>query len=128
MTAAKISADPSVKWAEFRLIYALDRLKLALKAYDPDQPRAPSGTEEGGQWIAVDGPLGLIQLAGGFDGVSGNMKVQDFVAQMCKGRIYSELPRQFLPLTLDELIAARKARIEGAATCFKLLHRREYRK
>jgi len=39
-----------------RMIAALDRLgRLVAKDYDPDQPRAPAGSPDGGQWIAGDG-------------------------------------------------------------------------
>ncbi len=128
MNARRITANPSVKWAEFRLIYALDRLRLALKAYDPDQPRAPGGTEEGGQWIAVDGPLDLIQLAGGFKDFPGTMKVQDFIAQMCKGQIRREFPGDYLNHTLDSLLEAKKNGDSGASKCLKLLREDRFRK
>ncbi len=108
MNGGRVVTDPMVKWAEFRLTYALWRLRLALKAYCPDQPRAPGGTEEGGQWIAVDGPLDLIQLAGGFKDFPGTMKVQDFIAQMCKGQIRREFPGEYLNHTLDSLLEAKR--------------------
>lgn len=34
---------------------ALLRLKLALRAFNPDQPRWPAGRSDGGQWRPVNG-------------------------------------------------------------------------
>jgi hypothetical protein len=128
MTTNLSSQNPGRFWSAFRLRYALDQLGLAIKAYDPDQPRAPGGTEEGGQWISVDGELNPIVIAGGFKKEHMDMTVQDFISKMCKGYIYGEIPEQFLPLTIEELLAAKRAGVVDSNTCFKLLHRDKYRK
>ena len=122
------ASDPVRQWASFRLRYAMDRLRLALKAYDPGQPRAPLGTDEGGQRVSPNTELHPTQVAGGFGPEHMDMKVHDFIAQMCKGSIHGALPREFLPMTIRELLAQRKAGVENADTCFKLLHRNVYRK
>lgn len=122
------SKNPERLWAVFHMRYALDRLRVAIKAYDPDQPRAPGGTEEAGQWISSDSDGTPIIVAGGFTKDQMGMTVQEFISKMCNGGIHSKLPQQFLPLTIEELLAERKAGTAGAATCYKLLHRNDYRK
>ena len=107
---------------------ATSRLALALKAYNPDQPRAPGGTEEAGQWISAGSDATPIVVAGGFTKDQMGMTVQEFISKMCKGGIYEELPKQFLPLTIDELLAAKRAGTADSNTCYKLLSRDKYRK
>jgi hypothetical protein len=41
--------------AATRVEVALMRLQLAWKRYDPNQPRVPAGSPEGGEWTAGDG-------------------------------------------------------------------------
>lgn len=98
------------------------------KAHDPDQPRAPGGTEEVGQWISAGSDATPIVVAGGFTKDQTGMTVREFVSKMCKGSNYEVLPRQFLPLTIEELLAEKKAGTVGAGTCSKLLHRNDYMK
>jgi hypothetical protein len=64
--------------ASLRLDWALFKLGLALKTYNPDQPRVPAGSAEGGRWTSGAGGVseaeatdasapsddGSIQLAG----------------------------------------------------------------
>lgn len=47
-----------------RVSVKLRRLSLMLRAYHPDQPRAPAGTPEGGQWIE-DGRIRVAQAGRG---------------------------------------------------------------
>ncbi len=126
MGTGRIVADPSVKWAEFRLIHALDRLRLALKAYDPDQPRAPGGTEEGGQWIAVDD--GSLTLAGGFKPEHLDMTVRDFFSQMCKADARGAMPGQFWGMSVRELLEAEARGVPLAHRCYKILNEDRFRK
>jgi hypothetical protein len=44
--------------AAVRVEVASLRLQLAWKRYDPDQPRVPAGSSDGGQWTDGDGGLG----------------------------------------------------------------------
>jgi hypothetical protein len=127
-SVGRVAADPLVKWAEFRLTFALWRLRLAMKAYDPDQPRAPGGTAEGGQWIAAGEPLDLIQLAGGFTDDQLKMTVRDFVSKMCLGSVSKEIPGQFWGLTVNDLIKKEKAGVPLAHRCYKLLNEDRFRK
>ena len=39
---------------DFSVDLALIRINLALRAFDPDQPRIPAGNSEGGQWTSDD--------------------------------------------------------------------------
>jgi hypothetical protein len=48
----------AIKIAEIKADLALLRLRLALRAYDPDQPRWPAGQPDGGQWRPGDGNSG----------------------------------------------------------------------
>ncbi len=45
--------------AAIRVEVALLRLQLAWKRYDPDQPRVPAGTREGGRWTDGEGVQAL---------------------------------------------------------------------
>jgi hypothetical protein len=126
ISIAHSGVEVTRQWSIFRLTYALDRLRFALKAYDPDQPRAPGGTEEAGQWISADDDS--FTVAGGFTKEELNLTVQDFIAKMCRGGIYGRLPSQFLDYTIKELLAAKQAGVIDASTCYKLLHENRFRK
>jgi len=44
------------KLAELRYDIALIQLRLALRAYNPQQPRWPAGQSDGGQWRPTNAP------------------------------------------------------------------------
>jgi hypothetical protein len=50
----------AIKIAEMKTNLALVRLRLALRAYDPDQPRWPAGQSDGGQWRSENGAESAI--------------------------------------------------------------------
>src|SRR5690349_8651878 len=93
------------------------RIALALKRFNPSQPRVPAGSPNGGRWVgetdgapahpsekprtALENSSG-ITLAGGFERNQLGMRVQDFVSAHCKGKIRSVLPSQFLGLTIED--------------------------
>jgi hypothetical protein len=121
--------QPSHFWVAFQLTHALQRLRDSIKAYNPEQPREPAGSPEGGRWASEEGSDDeRINLAGGFKNEDLNMTVQDFISKMCKGSINAELPSEFLNYSLKELLAARRAGVANSDTCYKLLHREKYRK
>lgn len=98
------------------------RIALALKRFNPSQPRAPAGSPNGGQWVGGDGASAHpsekprsgsenssgITLAGGFEQNQLGTRVQDFVSAHCKGKIRSVLPGQFLGLTIEDVMKAAK--------------------
>ena len=102
----------------------------------------PAGNPDGGQWTGggdaasslVDelgeavSRLPAILLAGGFDKEDMGKTVQEFVAEKCRGSIYSVLPSQFLEMTIADVLSLSKSGNRGADTCKKLLKRDEYRK
>lgn len=49
---------------EIRETLAIARLRIALKMFDPNQPRWPAGQSDGGQWRPAEG---AIQVAGKLD-------------------------------------------------------------
>jgi hypothetical protein len=79
------------------------RLRLALRRYDPNQPRVPAGNADGGQWTNGDSRTRApadadpdadvhITLAGGFTKDQLNLTVDDFVAQNCTGYVRRDYP------------------------------------
>ncbi|MGO4705804.1 hypothetical protein AB4072_08510 [Microvirga sp. 2MCAF38] len=117
------------------------RIALALKRFNPSQPRAPAGSPNGGQWVGEGAPAhpsekprsasensSGITLAGGFEQNQLGMRVQDFVSAHCKGKIRSVLPGQFLGVTIEDVMKAAKGGDSAARTCLKILGRDEYRK
>ena len=50
----------AIKRATFLVRAALIEILTAKAGYRPDQPRAPAGTEIGGQWILEDGDVTLV--------------------------------------------------------------------
>jgi len=61
------SFELPVAIADLRLYLAQRRLGRAIDAlvrkYRPDQPRAPKGTHEGGQWVRTNGTPERIRVA-----------------------------------------------------------------
>lgn len=53
--------------AELRLQIAAGRLFEALLKFDPNQPRVPAGTPEGGQWTTTGGAARQSRVAGKWD-------------------------------------------------------------
>ena len=114
-----------------------------IRKYAEDQPRVPAGNPDGGQWTGGGGGaasslvdvlgeavarLPTILLAGGFDKEDMGKTVQDFVAEKCRGAIYSVLPSQFLEWTIQELAEKNKSHDRAAQRCFKLLREDRFRK
>jgi len=139
------------EWKEIRHAFAtahleLRRLRLAvaLKRFNPSQPRVPAGNPDGGQWTSGGGGGNSepsseregaarrrspgLRLAGGFAKEDLNMSVQSFAVANCKGRIRSVLPQQFLDSTIADVMQAAKKGDRAARTCLKILSRDEYRK
>ena len=58
---------------ELKVDMALIRLRLALRSFNPDEPRWPAGQINGGQWRATDGmghaqpPASTAGLEGAYD-------------------------------------------------------------
>ncbi len=124
-----------------------DAVHAPERRYNPDwasQPRAPAGSgEESGRWI--DAGVGRrdegtsdasgtvsaatpIVVAGGFEPGQESMTVQDFVSAFCRAGIYSELPGQFLGMTIIDVMGLAKSGDAAARTCLKLLGRDRFRK
>ncbi|MGL4634359.1 MAG: hypothetical protein ACRCWF_00110 [Beijerinckiaceae bacterium] len=129
MIPAQQSTAAATQWSFFRLKYAMQSLGLALKAYDPEQPRAPGGTEEAGQWISVGaGSSDEIVVAGGFSKSDRNLTVQDFIAKNCEGRVNRKVPGEFLNTSIGELLTLRAQGAPNADRCYKILNDNRFRK
>ncbi len=125
--------------AVLRLKHALGEIK-----YDPNQPRVPAGSSDGGQWTgtwewegevggvaarpSASGASGSFQIAGGFTDDQTSMTVQSFVSGYCRGGIRSVLPGQFLGMTINEVMAIAKTGNADARTCLKILREGRFRK
>ena len=51
-------------FAALAVEWALFRFKRRLKAYNSDQPRAPAGNPDGGQWVGEGSDGGRVLIAG----------------------------------------------------------------
>jgi hypothetical protein len=108
------------------------------RRYSPNQPRAPAGSADGGQWTSGGGGnnqdkvprLGSewITIAGGFTPEQLDMTVQDFVSGYCAGSIASEIPGQLLSSLVREVLDQAKAGDAAARKCKKLLNEDRFRK
>ncbi len=119
------AGDPVVRWVNSVLSMRLSGCALPSRLMIPPsrallaaRRREASGSRLMGRWIDP--------LAGAFD-KNDETKVQDFVARMCKGRIYEVLPGQLLDEKIGDLVRAAKRGDADARTCLKLLSRPEYR-
>jgi hypothetical protein len=97
-------------------------LLRVLKAYDPDQPRAPGGTEEAGQWISAGSDATPIVVAGGFTKDQMGMTVREFVSNFCVGKNNREVPGQFWGYTIEELLQAKRDGVPESKKCYKILN------
>ena len=109
------------------------------KWYDENQPRAPAGTHEGGQWIDAGSHISRsasnsnsrnsnadnYQVAGGFKPKDLDMTVQQFISSNCKGSIHREIPGQFYEHTIRELMEESGW---AANKCIKILMQDRFRK
>lgn len=116
---------------------ALRRFARLMRKYAEDQPRVPAGSPEGGQWTSggsgladfVDqlgeavARLPSLLFAGEFGKEDMGKTVQEFVAEKCRGEIYSVLPSQFLEWTIQELSEATKAIIGWCSAAIKFFDR-----
>jgi hypothetical protein len=55
--------DPEVRRLVAEIKLDLLRLQYWCKAYNPNQPRVPAGTSDGGQWTSDGSQIGRIRLA-----------------------------------------------------------------
>lgn len=110
--------------ARLALDVKLLKLQLALqRAYSSEQPRAPAGQPNGGQWIG-----GAEDSRTGSDYQQIAETCQDYIEANCLGKIHREFPRQFLEMDVSELRAAARARKPGAHKAYKLLFDNRFKK
>ena len=109
------------------------------KWYDENQPRAPAGTHEGGQWIDAGSHISRsasnsnsrnsnadnYHVAGGFKPQELDMTVMDFISSNCKASIHREIPGQFYEHTIRELFDEKGS---AAVKCLKILKQDRFRK
>lgn len=132
------------------------RLVQACK-YNPNQPRVPAGTPDGGQWtdgngggggggdsaderttgevtpsnaqrITGDYAGGEYRVAGGFTDEDMGTTVGAFASAKCQGLVHRMLPGEFYDSTIAEVAALAKGGNAAAKRCIKILGRDEYRK
>ena len=143
-----ISAETTrVARDRYRLAALLFEARLALThrlltKYAEDQPRVPAGSPDGGQWAGAAGAgsalvdalgelvskLPTLLLAGGFGPEDMGKTVQDFASSNCEGRIFRELPGQFLDMNIFDVLAQAKAGDKMAKKCKKILEQDRFRK
>jgi hypothetical protein len=99
------------------------RRAAMLCKFRPDQPRAPAGNPNGGQWTS-----GNITTVGGFAPEDMDKTVQSFVSENCKAYIYEVLPGQFLDMSIADVTELGNSGDAPARRCLKLLKQNEYRK
>jgi len=96
--------------------------------FSADQPRAPAGSPEGGQWISDGSGDPIIELIAGITSEQMDMSVQSFVSAFCKGSINEVLPSEFLDEKIGSVAKLAKAGDAKAKSCMKLLGRERFRK
>ena len=116
--------------AGHKLLRSLKRLERWFYAskFSPDQPRAPAGAPDGGQWISDGAEAAIIELIAGITLEQMDMSVQGFISAFCKGSINEVLPSEFLEEKIGTVSNLAKSGDAAARTCMKLLSRGEYRK
>ena len=105
----------------------LERWHISSK-FSPDQPRAPAGAPDGGQWIGEGAGAAIVELIAGIAPEQLEMSVQSFISAFCKGNINEVLPSQFLDEKIGTVSKLAKSGDAAARTCMKLLSRGDYRK
>lgn len=68
------------------------------------------------------------EVAGGFAAGDMGTTVQDFVSANCRAGIYSVLPRQFLGMTIGQVLSIAQSGDAAARSCIKLLGQDRFRK
>jgi hypothetical protein len=117
----------------FQLMLELHALRASVK-YNADQPRAPAGQPNGGQWVGGGGEAAGstrdadMLLAGNLEKLDPNINIGQFVSDNCKGSVRREIPGQFYGMTIGEMLSLRRAGDRAADTCYKLLDRGEIQK
>lgn len=120
---------------------ALAHFGALTSKYSAEQPRPPAGSENGGQWVSEQGTPSIfaapfsgamdglpLLLAGGIDKEDMGKTVQDFASAKCEGRIFRELPGQFLNMNIEDVLALKKQGNRAADTCYKLFNENRFRK
>ncbi|MGL4324559.1 MAG: hypothetical protein ACRCTD_11035 [Beijerinckiaceae bacterium] len=99
-----------------------------LRSYNESQPRVPAENPDGGQWTSgFSGDANPIHLAGGFEPHHMQMTVQSFKSKYCLGYIQSKIPREFLGITIEQLLIEERRGTPGAHRCYKLLNEDRFR-
>jgi hypothetical protein len=126
--------------ARAELEVRLRSVALALRRFNPSQPRLPAGSADGGQWTDDGGGAAApgfggagrfrpdVRPVGGFAQEHLGMTVQDFMSTHCLGSIRSVVPGQFLGSTISEVIRPARKGDPAARRCFKVLGRDKFRK
>lgn len=110
--------------ATLKLEAKLIEFRLSLeRRYRSEQPRAPAGQPNGGQWIPVNNQSNSSQNYQRFAETC-----QEYISENCKGRINREFPKQFLDTDVSDLKAAAQANEPGAKKAYKLLFDKRFSK
>ena len=96
--------------------------------FSADQPRAPAGSPDGGQWISDGAGDAIVELIAGITSEQMDMSVQSFVSAFCKGSINEVLPSEFLDEKIGTIAKLAKSGDAKAKSCMKLLGRERFRK
>jgi hypothetical protein len=115
---------------ELRLeLAAIKRDLLLRKAFDPNQPRVPSGNRDGGQWTSDElNEFGAQRRTGGIARHLWGLTARQFVSRYCRGGINREMPGQFEEMTIKDIIDLAKGGDSAARKCYKLLNEPRFRR
>ena len=114
---------------------------LVKDGFDPDEPRVPAGSPDGGQWTSEGnedseakpvlphraGPQ-LHDLPDPPLRVAESQTCQSFIAENCKASILRVFPGEFLHVPIDEVYRRADEGDAAARRAKKLLERPRYRK
>ena len=94
--------------AALRLQIAARRLGRMLLKFDPDQPRVPAGSPEGGQWTETGGAPGQTRVAGKWDPNKYDVCEAQYETDIFQCRMVT-----WNPFCIDQAISRRTACMKG---------------
>jgi hypothetical protein len=113
-------------FAKLKLEYELRRFQ---QKYSPDQPRAPAGSREGGQWTSGGGAaqstdIGAARKLPTIVKEFGKWTARQYVSRYCEAKVNRELPGEFENMTIADIWNLARGGDARARTCMKLMRPR----